>query len=51
MLVTWENAEFDILIADVAEAGGEVVSPHCLPCFFLVGILVVGLQVQRLAKA
>ncbi len=51
MLVTWENAEFDILIVDIAEAGGEVVLPRCLPCFFLVGILVVGLQGRRLAKA
>ncbi len=47
----WENVDFDILIVDNAEAGGEVVSPHCLPCFFLVGILVVGLRGQRLAKA
>jgi hypothetical protein len=51
VLVTWENAEFDILIVDIAEAGGEVVLPRCLPCFFLVGILVVGLQGRRLAKA
>ncbi len=44
MLVAWENAEFDMLIVDVAKAGGGVALPCSLPCFFLDGILVVTLQ-------
>ncbi len=44
MLVTWENAEFDMLIVDVAEAGGGVALPRGMPCFFLDGILMVMLQ-------
>jgi hypothetical protein len=44
VLVAWENAEFDMLIVDVAEAGGGVASPCGLPCFFLDGILVVMLR-------
>ncbi len=44
MLVGWENAELDMLIMDVAEAGGGVASPRGLPCFFLDGILVMALQ-------
>jgi hypothetical protein len=44
VLVAWENAEFDMLIMDVAETGGGVALPRGLPCFFLDGILVVMLR-------
>ncbi len=48
MLVMWENAEFDMLIVDITEAGGGVALPRGLPYFFLDGILVVTLQGQWL---
>ncbi len=39
MLVAWENVEFNMLIVDIAEAGGGVALPRGSPCFFLDGIL------------
>ena len=48
MLVTWENAEFDMLIMDVAEARGGVALSHGLPCFFRDGNMVVTLRGQWL---
>jgi hypothetical protein len=47
VLVTCENAELEV---DVAEAGGEIVSPRGLSCFVLEGILVAALQGKRLAS-
>ncbi len=47
MLVTCENAELEV---DVAEAGGGVVLPCGLSCFFLEGILVAALRGKRLAS-
>jgi hypothetical protein len=47
VLVTCENAELEV---DVAEAGGGVVLPRSLSCFFLEGILVVALKGKRLVS-
>jgi hypothetical protein len=47
VLVTCEKTEVEV---DIAEAGGGVVSPRGMSCFFLEGILVAALQGKRLAS-